>query len=98
MKNSEKFYYIVLYLLYLLYFMAIIGFQIFNLNHYINVLNLIIRIYVCGFLIYRFNPFYKLNEFSDFDRQIVFTSSIFLFITLFASNVNYILLYLFEYR
>ena len=76
--------------------MAIIWFQIFNLNHYINVLNFIFRLYVCGFLIYIFNPFYKFNEFSEFDRQIVFTSSIFLFITLFASNVNYIFLYFFD--
>lgn len=42
-----------------------------------------LRICVSLFLIYRFNPFRKNNEFNSLDRRIAFSSGLFLFIVTF---------------
>ena len=47
---------------------------------YLDELQYYVKIYVSLFLIYRFNPFRKI-EFTDLDRKIAFSSGLFLFTT-----------------
>lgn len=42
-----------------------------------------IRIYICLFLIYRFNPFRGTSEFTSLDRKIAFSAGLFIFTTSF---------------
>ena len=45
-----------------------------NLDYYV-------RIYVCLFLMWRFNPFRKYYEFTDLDRKIAFSAGLFILTT-----------------
>lgn len=45
---------------------------------YLEYLDYIIKIYVCGFLIIRFNPFRKFIEITPLDKKIIFSSSLLL--------------------
>jgi hypothetical protein len=70
-------------LLYLGYFLIIFG--IYKVNAiYILYLSTLIHVFVCGFLLIRFNPFYK-NELVQFDRDIVFGSSLLLLFNIFVT-------------
>lgn len=69
-------------LLYFFYFMLFMGIDVFSVTNYIETLNLYVRLYVCGFLILRFHPFQKEITFSKFDQQIVFSSAVFLLMTI----------------
>lgn len=83
MKNYEYTYFFLLYFLYFLYLALFLGFGfIYDLKEYINTLNFVLRLYVCSFLIYRFHPFQKKTEFTSFDKQIVFSSAVFLLTTI----------------
>lgn len=82
MRNYEIFYYILTYLLYSLYFLLYIGFEIFNIPEYLEILNIITRLYVSLILIIKFNPFASKDKFSKFDRDIVFKSGLFLLTTI----------------
>lgn len=88
MKNHERIFYIILYSIYVIYILIFTGFHVYELDEYINTLNATMRLYVCGFLLYRFNPFRSLNEFSEFDRTIVFSSAMFLFLTICATQIS----------
>jgi hypothetical protein len=79
MYLHEKIYYYMLTLSYITYFIVI-----FNLSNnypsYLPVLNNMLKLYVIGFLIIRFNPIVN-TKFTNFDKQIVFSSAIFLLLT-----------------
>jgi hypothetical protein len=47
---------------------------------YLNYLNGFVHIYICFFLLYRFNPFRRI-KFTELDRKIVFSSGLLLFTT-----------------
>lgn len=64
---------------YVLIFLAALGLSS-NATVYLNTLDYYIRIYICLFLIYRFNPFRRI-EFNELDRQIAFSSGLFLLTT-----------------
>jgi hypothetical protein len=40
-----------------------------------------VRIYICLFLLWRFNPFRKINKFTELDRKIAFTAGLFILTT-----------------
>jgi hypothetical protein len=42
-----------------------------------------VRIYICLFLIYRFNPFRETSQFTSLDRKIAFSAGLFIFTTTF---------------
>lgn len=69
---------------YILIFLAALGLSS-NATIYLNTLDYYIRIYICLFLIYRFNPFRKI-EFNELDRQIAFSSGLFLLTTSALNN------------
>ena len=78
MKGHEQFYFFIVYILYFLYLLFFLGLGDIQTQKYISVLNTIVRIYVSGFLIIRFNPLRSLKLFSIFDRNIVFHSGLLL--------------------
>ena len=70
--------------IYLSYFLIYFG--IFSINReYINFLNIFIQLFICFFLMLRFNPFIKNHVLRDFDGQIIFACAIFLLTNLFAT-------------
>jgi len=69
---------------YILIFLTTLGLST-NAVVYLNIMDYYIRIYICLFLIYRFNPFRKI-EFNDLDRQIAFSSGLFLLTTSALNN------------
>ena len=67
---------IVTYSAYILFAIGIFKTQ----PQYLQQLDYYVKIYVSLFLLWRFNPFRKI-EFTDLDRKIAFSSGIFLFTT-----------------
>lgn len=48
---------------------------------YLNEASYYVRIYICLFLIWRFNPLRKHYEFTDLDRKIAFSAGVFILST-----------------
>jgi hypothetical protein len=48
---------------------------------YLETLDYYIRIYICLFLIWRFNPLRKIDEFTDLDAKIAFSAGFFILTT-----------------
>jgi hypothetical protein len=48
---------------------------------YLESLDYYVRIYICLFLIWRFNPFRKISQFTELDRKIAFTAGLFILTT-----------------
>jgi len=69
------------YISYILFALAFGG--IFNdAPQYLGTLNIILKYYVCAFLLIRFNPFVKITtRDTEFDRKIAFSAGIFLLLT-----------------
>jgi len=79
LKYHEVFFNVALYTSYILYIIAFFQIKYYN-PRYLDMLENIMKYYVIGFLLIRFNPFTK-STFTEFDRKIVFSSSIFLLAT-----------------
>lgn len=80
-KLHENVYTYTIYITYLLYGLAIFGITNYA-PAYLDILKNIIKIYVSFILIIKFNPFSKASKYmSDFDRKIVFSSGVFLFLS-----------------
>jgi len=45
---------------------------------YLDELNFYFRLYICLFLLFRYNPIFKLSVFTDLDRKICFSAGIFI--------------------
>jgi hypothetical protein len=65
---------------YILYGISIIGLSR-NAPTYIQTLDSYVKIYICLFLIYRFNPLRNKIEFTELDRKIVFSAGLFILTT-----------------
>jgi hypothetical protein len=79
-QNDEwikRFYYVVLYSWYGLYAIALLGIASVA-PAYLSTLNMVLKYFIIGFLLVRFNPWTKYNEFTAFDRTIVFSAAFFL--------------------
>jgi hypothetical protein len=68
------------YILYILYFLTLFGLSR-AAPQYLESVNNSLRTYVGLFLIVRYNPFVKLVKFTDFDREIIFSSGIFMLLS-----------------
>tara|TARA_Y100000389_G_scaffold166316_1_gene171018 strand:- start:13026 stop:13331 length:306 start_codon:yes stop_codon:yes gene_type:complete len=79
-KWHEDFYKLLIVLSYILYFFAFTGIVIINAS-YLENLTTITSFYVAIILIIRFNPFTSYNKFTNFDKQLVWASGLFLFIS-----------------
>ncbi len=58
---------------------------------YLDVLDYYVRIYICLFLIWRFNPLRTYYEFTELDRKIAFSAGVFILTTTALNEyLNYI--------
>lgn len=88
MKRHEFLYFFMLYFLHFLYVLLFAGFEMYEVSEYIDVLNFYFRMYICLFLIVRFHPFRKYHGFSEFDRQVVFTSALLILTTIGVTKIR----------
>ena len=83
----EKLYLSAIYLSYILFAIAYTGIIVLS-PEYLQTLNSFIKYYVSLFLIIRFNPITNATlAFRDFDRRIVFSAGMFLFLTTSAMQI-----------
>jgi hypothetical protein len=87
-KLHETFFHIILYSSYILYFLAYIGLKYYDPS-YLALLDAAIKYYIIFFLMIRFNPISKNTSFTPFDRQIVFSSAVFLFASSTLHTITY---------
>jgi hypothetical protein len=64
---------------------ALIFISFFGLSNsapkYLESVDYYVRIYICLFLIWRFNPFRRVYKFTDLDRKIAFSAGLFILTT-----------------
>lgn len=80
MEFHKKIYIGTVWLSYLLLIASWIGISAYA-PKYLVIVESMLQLYVAIFLIFRFNPLSKNKSFSSFDRRIVFSSALFLFLT-----------------
>ena len=80
LKLYENIFFVGVLLTYIFIVSIIFGFGGNKIGDYLSILNFFMKIYICLLIIYRFNPFVK-STFTDFDKRLVFSSSIFLLST-----------------
>ena len=80
LKLYENIFFVGILLTYIFIVSIIFGFGGNKIGDYLSILNFFMKIYICLLIIYRFNPFVK-STFTDFDKRLVFSSSIFLLST-----------------
>ena len=85
----EKLFTGFLFISYLLIFASFFGLSN-SAPEYLTKLDYYIRVYICLFLIWRFNPFRTLDKFTELDRKITFSAGLFILTTT-ALN-NYVIL------
>ena len=73
----HRFYYAVLYAWYGLYAVALLGIATVA-PAYLDTLNAVLKYFIIGFLLVRFNPWSGEQKFTAFDRTIVFSAAFFL--------------------
>ena len=72
----EEFYYILLYIFYVMYLLVVLNLAYFkNVTTYLPLIQSALKYFVILFLMVRFNP-YSHDNFSEFDKKIVFSSSL----------------------
>jgi hypothetical protein len=77
---QAKIYDKIIYFTYFLMIVSALGMSEYAPN-YLSHLNNLVKIYVCLFLIWRFNPLRKQVKFHDLDRRIAFSAGIFILTT-----------------
>ena len=77
MEWHKHLYMFGLYASYALFFAALFGVWSYA-PQYLDALESALQLYVAGFLVVRFNPFWGKKSFDSFDRRIVFSSALFL--------------------
>jgi len=89
-KIQDKTLDIILFVTYFLYFLLALGIYFIS-PQYINLLHDIVKIYICFFLIYRFNP-WRTTKCNHLDKRIAFSAGFFLLsTTIFENILNYII-------
>jgi hypothetical protein len=77
---QERFFNIFIYVSYTLLILSAFGLYE-TTPKFLQSLDYYVRIYVCLFLIWRFNPLRSHYEFTDLDRKIAFTAGLFILTT-----------------
>ncbi len=77
---QENFFNIFIYVSYILVILSAFGLSQ-SAPEYLKSLGYYIRIYICLFLIWRFNPFRRHYEFTNLDRKIAFSAGLFILTT-----------------
>lgn len=79
-KWQEKLYDIIIYITYFLIIISSLGLSE-TAPKYLQYLDYYVRIYICIFLMWRFNPLRSEYEFTDLDRKIAFSAGAFILTT-----------------
>lgn len=79
-KFQEKAFDTFIYISYILVILSSLGLYEWA-PRYLHNLDYYVRIYICLFLIWRFNPLKKHYEFTDLDRKIAFSAGLFILTT-----------------
>ena len=83
----EDFYYTLLYIFYIMYFLVVLNLAYFqSVTMFLPIIQSALKYFVVLFLMFRFNP-YSHEKFTEFDKQLVFSSSLFLLSTMAISDV-----------
>lgn len=77
---QERFFNIFIGISYLFLFFSLLGISLIPSNVFFDIDNYV-RIYICLFLIWRFNPLRSHYEFTDLDRKIAFSAGVFILST-----------------
>ena len=79
-KWQERMFDIIIYITYFLIILSSLGLSQ-SAPKYLQSLDYYIRIYICLFLMWRFNPLRTHYEFTDLDRKIAFSAGVFILTT-----------------
>lgn len=79
-KWQERLFDIIIYISYFLIILSSLGLSE-SAPKYLQSLDYYIRIYICLFLMWRFNPFRSYIEFTNLDRKIAFSAGLFILTT-----------------
>jgi cytochrome c biogenesis protein CcdA len=77
---QENFFTVFIFTTYILLILSAFGLSS-SAPQYLHYLDYYVSIYICLFLIWRFNPLRSKYEFTELDRKIAFTSGLFIFTT-----------------
>lgn len=77
---QEKLFNIFIFVSYFLIIISALGLSQ-SAPKYLDYLDYHVRIYICLFLIWRFNPFRSSYEFTNLDRKIAFSAGLFILTT-----------------
>lgn len=84
-KWQERLFDIVIYLSYILIIISALGLSE-SPPKYLQSLDYYVRVYICIFLIWRFNPLRSHYEFTELDRKIAFSAGVFILTTTALNN------------
>lgn len=79
-QYQEHLFDIIIYISYILIIVSSLGLSM-EAPYYLSNLDYYIRVYVCLFLMWRFNPLRSKYEFTDLDRKIAFSAGFFILTT-----------------
>ena len=79
-KWQERIFDLFIYSSYILIIISALGLSE-TAPKYLHSLDYYVRIYICLFLIWRFNPLRSSYEFTDLDRKIAFSAGVFILTT-----------------
>ena len=79
-EAQSNFFNIFIYITYALLFISALGISQ-TAPKYLDTMDYYIRIYICLFLMWRFNPLREKYEFTDLDRKIAFSAGAFILTT-----------------
>jgi len=79
-EAQSKFFNIFIYITYALLFISALGISQ-TAPKYLDTMDYYIRIYICLFLMWRFNPLREKYEFTELDRKIAFSAGAFILTT-----------------
>jgi hypothetical protein len=77
---QERFFDIFIFISYLFLFFSLLGISFIPPEIFLEVNNYV-RIYICLFLMWRFNPLREKYEFTELDRKIAFSAGAFILTT-----------------
>jgi len=84
-KFQERIFDITIYISYALIILSYLGVSRYN-PAFLDDINNYTRIYICLFLLWRFNPFRHLDKFTNLDRKIAFSAGVFILTTTVLNN------------
>jgi hypothetical protein len=83
---QEKFFTITVIIVNILVFITVLGISK-TAPKYLDTIEYYVKIYVCLFLIWRFNPFRQIKQFTNLDKKIAFSSGMIILTTSFLTNI-----------